>query len=139
MHDATVETGLTGAVFAGVDWASVDHAVCVIDAAGDEKVTTYTILHRFGEGHLGGIRHREDDDVALRCGVLVRHAQDVTAALRGQLPCGLDGPRFGARADQDAIAGLRPAGGETGSLVPCAAQDGDRRSNVFRHEHSRFF
>jgi transposase len=34
MHDPTVETALTGPVFAGVDWASTDHAVCVVDAAG---------------------------------------------------------------------------------------------------------
>src|SRR3954466_15909895 len=34
MHDPTVPPAPTEAVFAGVDWASTDHAVCVLDAAG---------------------------------------------------------------------------------------------------------
>ncbi len=34
MHDCTVPTAATPSVFAGIDWASTDHAVCVIDAAG---------------------------------------------------------------------------------------------------------
>src|SRR3954465_4147232 len=34
MHDPTAATTSTGPVVAGADWASTDHAVCVIDAAG---------------------------------------------------------------------------------------------------------
>ena len=34
MHDATVLATPTGPVFAGVDWAGTDHAVCIVDGAG---------------------------------------------------------------------------------------------------------
>ena len=44
MHDPTVTTTPTGAVFAGVDWASTDHAVCVIDAAG-AVLWRHTVTH----------------------------------------------------------------------------------------------
>jgi transposase len=44
MHDLIVEGTSAGPVFAGVDWASVDHAVCVIDAAG-------TVLWRHTVSH----------------------------------------------------------------------------------------
>src|SRR4051794_29710814 len=44
MHDPTAATTSTGPVFAGVDWASTDHAVCVIDAAGT-VLWRHTISH----------------------------------------------------------------------------------------------
>ena len=44
MHDPTVATTPTGPVFAGVDWASADHAVCVIDAAG-AVLWRHTVSH----------------------------------------------------------------------------------------------
>jgi transposase len=44
MHDSTLESMPTGPVFAGVDWASVDHAVCVIDAAG-AVLWRHTVSH----------------------------------------------------------------------------------------------
>ena len=44
MHDPTVPAAPTGSVFAGIDWASADHAVCVIDAAG-------TVLWRHTVSH----------------------------------------------------------------------------------------
>jgi transposase len=44
MHDPTVETAPTGPVFAGVDWASTDHAVCVLDAAG-AVLWRHTVSH----------------------------------------------------------------------------------------------
>ena len=44
MHDPTVETTPTGPVFAGVDWASTDHAVCVIDGAG-AVLWRHTVSH----------------------------------------------------------------------------------------------
>jgi transposase len=44
MHDPTVPTTATGPAFAGVDWASADHAVCVIDVAG-------TVLWRHTVSH----------------------------------------------------------------------------------------
>src|SRR3954464_7229031 len=44
MHDPTAATTSTGPMFAGVDWASADHAVCVIDAAG-------TVLWRHTVSH----------------------------------------------------------------------------------------
>src|SRR3954466_1244687 len=44
MHDPTAATTSTGPMFAGVDWASTDHAVCVIDAAGT-VLWRHTISH----------------------------------------------------------------------------------------------
>ena len=48
MHDPTVATASTGPstgpLFAGVDWASTDHAVCVIDATGT-VIWRHTIAH----------------------------------------------------------------------------------------------
>src|SRR3954462_7708725 len=44
MHDPTLIGGPTGAVFAGVDWASTDHAVCVVDAAG-AVLWRHTVSH----------------------------------------------------------------------------------------------
>src|SRR3954470_10415464 len=70
MHDPTAATTSTGPVVAGVDWASTDHAVCVIDAAGT-VLWRHTISHsRAGLSRLttplgelgvsrGGIERRE--------------------------------------------------------------------------------
>jgi len=44
MNDPTVTPLPTAAVFAGVDWASADHAVCVIDAAGT-VLWRHTVTH----------------------------------------------------------------------------------------------
>jgi transposase len=44
MHDPTVPAASTGPVFAGVDWASADHAVCVIDAGG-AVLWRHTVTH----------------------------------------------------------------------------------------------
>ena len=44
MHDPTAVTPLTGPVFAGVDWASADHAVCVVDVAG-AVLWRHTVSH----------------------------------------------------------------------------------------------
>jgi transposase len=44
MNDPTVTAAPTGSVFAGIDWASVDHAVCVVDAAGS-VLWRHTVAH----------------------------------------------------------------------------------------------
>src|SRR3954465_13104464 len=44
MHDPTAATTSTGPMFAGVDWASADHAVCVTDAAG-AVLWRHTVSH----------------------------------------------------------------------------------------------
>jgi transposase len=44
MHDPTATAAPTGAVFAGVDGASADHAVCVIDGAG-AVLWRHTVSH----------------------------------------------------------------------------------------------
>jgi transposase len=44
MHDPTLAAGPTGPLFAGVDWASTDHAVCVIDGAG-AVLWRHTVSH----------------------------------------------------------------------------------------------
>jgi transposase len=44
MHDPTATPAPTGAVFAGIDWASADHAICVVDAAGT-ALWRHTVPH----------------------------------------------------------------------------------------------
>jgi transposase len=44
MNDPTVSALPTATVFAGIDWASTDHAVCVIDAAG-AVLWRHTVAH----------------------------------------------------------------------------------------------
>jgi hypothetical protein len=44
MHDPIAETTSTGPLLAGVDWASADHAVCVIDTAGT-VLWRHTVRH----------------------------------------------------------------------------------------------
>jgi transposase len=44
MNDPTVTVAPTGAVFAGIDWASTDHAVCIIDADG-AVLWRHTVAH----------------------------------------------------------------------------------------------
>ena len=54
MNDPTVTSLPTGALFAGVDWASADHAVCVVDAAGT-VLWRHTVSHsRAGLSRLTG-------------------------------------------------------------------------------------
>jgi transposase len=44
MHDPTLTVVPAGSVFAGVDWASADHAVCVLDATG-AVLWRHTVTH----------------------------------------------------------------------------------------------
>jgi transposase len=44
MHDPIVTSRPAGSVFAGLDWASAEHAVCVIDAAGT-VLWRHTVAH----------------------------------------------------------------------------------------------
>src|SRR4051794_7446882 len=54
MNDPTVSALPTATVFAGIDWASADHAVCVIDAAG-AVLWRHTVAHsRAGLARLTG-------------------------------------------------------------------------------------
>jgi transposase len=66
MHDPTATAAPTGAVFAGVDWASADHAVCVIDGAG-AVLWRHTVSHsRAGLTRLTG---RLDELGVVRVGI----------------------------------------------------------------------
>ena len=54
MNDPTVTPLPTGALFAGIDWASADHAVCVVDATGT-VLWRHTVSHsRAGLSRLTG-------------------------------------------------------------------------------------
>jgi transposase len=54
MNDPTVTALPTGVVFAGIDWASSDHAVCVVDSAG-AVLWRHTVAHsRAGLARLVG-------------------------------------------------------------------------------------
>ena len=44
MDDPTLIAASTGAVFAGIDWASADHAICVLDATG-AVMWRHTVSH----------------------------------------------------------------------------------------------
>ena len=56
---ASLPDAPAGGVSAGIDWASEDHAVCVVDAAG-EVVTRFAVEHALLSGsllHVADSRH----------------------------------------------------------------------------------
>src|SRR3954453_4159873 len=90
MHDPTVASSSTGPVFAGVDWASTDHAVCVVDAAG-------TVLWRHTVSHsragLTRLTSRLAELGVARVGIERPDGPVVQALLEAGLPVALVPPR----------------------------------------------
>src|SRR4051812_22264930 len=90
MHDPTAATTSTGPVVAGVDWASTDHAVCVIDAAG-------TVLWRHTVSHsragLTRLTSRLAELGVARVGIERPDGPVVEALLEAGLPVAVVPPR----------------------------------------------
>jgi transposase len=90
MHDPTVTDAPTAARFAGVDWASTDHAVCVIDAAGT-VLWRHTVSHsRTGLTRLTG---RLGELGVTRVGIERPDGPVVAALLDAGLPVAVVPPR----------------------------------------------
>jgi transposase len=90
MNDPTVVTPSTGPVFAGVDWASTDHAICVIDASG-------TVLWRHTVSHsragLSRLTTRLIELGVTRVGIERPDGPVVQALLAAGLPVAVVPPR----------------------------------------------
>ena len=90
MHDPTVATTPTGPVFAGIDWASADHAVCVVDATGT-VLWRHTVTHsRAGLTRLTG---RLRELAVARVGIERGDGPVVEALLDAGLPVAVVPPR----------------------------------------------
>jgi transposase len=90
MHDPTVATTPTGPVFAGIDWASADHAVCVVDATGT-VLWRHTVTHsRAGLTRLTG---RLRELTVARVGIERGDGPVVEALLDAGLPVAVVPPR----------------------------------------------
>ncbi|MGY1707871.1 IS110 family transposase [Geodermatophilus sp. SYSU D00697] len=90
MNNPTVTFAPTGAVFAGIDWAGADHAVCVVDAAG-AVLWRHTITHsRVG---LSRLTTRLTELGAVRVGIERPDGPVVEALLDAGLPVAVVPPR----------------------------------------------
>src|SRR4051812_32714259 len=90
MHDPTVTAAPTGAVFAGVDWASTDHAVCVVDAAGTVQ-WRHTVSH--SQAGLTRLTARLRELAVSRIGIERPDGPVVEALLEAGLPVAVVPPR----------------------------------------------
>ncbi len=90
MHDPTVGTTPTGPVFAGVDWASTDHAVCVLDAAGS-VLWRHTVTH--SRAGLSRLTARLHELGVVRVGIERPDGPVVEALLGAGLPVAVVPPR----------------------------------------------
>ena len=83
MKDLTVTTGTATTRFAGIDWASTDHAVCVVDGSG-------SVLERFTITHtrpaLGRLTRRLRSLAVARVGIERPDGPVVQALLEAGLP-----------------------------------------------------
>src|SRR3954453_24012269 len=94
MHDPTVASTPTGPVFAGVDWASTDHAVCVVDSVGTVG-GGHTVSH--SRAGLTRLRSRLSELGVARVGIERPDGPVVQALLEAGLPVALGPPRQGER------------------------------------------
>ncbi|HET6392160.1 MAG TPA: IS110 family transposase [Blastococcus sp.] len=90
MHDSTVTAAPIGAVFAGIDWASVDHAVCVVDAGG-AALWRQTISH--SRAGLARLTARLTELGVARVGIERPDGPVVEALLDAGLPVAVVPPR----------------------------------------------
>jgi transposase len=90
MHDPTVATTSTGPVFAGVDWASADHAICVIDATG-AVLWRHTVTH--SHAGLSRLTTRLGELQVARVGIERPDGPVVAALLEAGLPVAVVPPR----------------------------------------------
>src|SRR3954465_129972 len=90
MHDPTAATTSTGPMFAGVDWASAEHAVCVIDAAGT-VLWRHTLTH--SRAGLTRLTSRLAELGVARVGIERPDGPVVEALLEAGLPVAVVPPR----------------------------------------------
>jgi transposase len=90
MHDPTLPAASTGAVFAGVDWASTDHAVCVVDQAG-AVLWRHTVTH--SRAGLTRLTTRLSELRVARVGIERPDGPVVEALLDAGLPVAVVPPR----------------------------------------------
>ena len=90
MNDPTVTPLPTGTVFAGIDWASVDHAVCVVDAAG-AVLWRHTLAH--SRAGLARLTARLTEFGVVRVGIERPDGPVVEALLEAGLPVAVVPPR----------------------------------------------
>ncbi|MGY1712814.1 IS110 family transposase [Geodermatophilus sp. SYSU D00758] len=90
MHDPTLTAAPTGPLFAGVDWASVDHAVCVVDAAG-AVLWRHTVSH--SRAGLARLVARLTELRVARVGIERPDGPVVAALLEAQLRVAVVPPR----------------------------------------------
>jgi transposase len=90
MNDPTVTAAPTGPVFAGIDWASADHAVCVIDSAG-AVLWRHTVAH--SRAGLTRLTFRLRELAVGRVGIERPDGPVVEALLEAGLPVAVVPPR----------------------------------------------
>jgi transposase len=90
MNDPTVSAVSTGQVFAGIDWASADHAVCVIDTAGS-VLWRHTVAH--SRAGLARMTERLREFGVARVGIERPDGPVVEALLDAGLPVAVVPPR----------------------------------------------
>jgi transposase len=90
MNDHTVTAGPTGPLFAGVDWASTDHAVCVIDTGGT-VLWRHTLTH--SRAGLTRLVSRLRELAVTRVGIERPDGPVVEALLAAGLPVAVVPPR----------------------------------------------
>lgn len=90
MNDPTVAAALAGPVFAGVDWASADHAVCVIDTTG-AVAWRHTVTH--SRAGLARLTARLNELGVTRVGIERPDGPVVQALLDAGLPVAVVPPR----------------------------------------------
>ncbi|HEY4626086.1 MAG TPA: IS110 family transposase [Blastococcus sp.] len=90
MHDPTVASTPTGPVFAGIDWASTDHAVCVVDSVGT-VLWRHTLTH--SRAGLTRLTSRLAELGVARVGIERPDGPVVEALLEAGLPVAVVPPR----------------------------------------------
>lgn len=90
MHDPIVANGPTGSVYAGVDWASADHAVCVLDGSG-ALLWRHTVTH--SRAGLTRLTTRLQELGVVRVGIERPDGPVVEALLAAGLPVAVVPPR----------------------------------------------
>jgi transposase len=129
MHDPTLTADPTEAVFAGVDWASTDHAVCVIDASG-AVLWRHTVTH--SRAGLARLTSRLQELHIARVGIERPDGPVVEALLDAGLPIAVVPPRQ--------VKNLRSRYGRTGKddrfdayvLADAMRTDGHRFTDLTR-------
>lgn len=91
MHDPTSSTGSPSARYAGIDWASDEHAVCVLGSDGQVRAR-FTVTH--SRPALAGLVTRLRELGVVRTAIERADGPVVEALLAAQLPVAVIAPRM---------------------------------------------